>query len=60
VLFGNPADFQMAFQRHGHQMRHGGSYVDVFQGKRNDYYAAVSSVRSLFLHTRDTIFASSI
>eukprot|EP00979_Chaetoceros_neogracilis_P003440 scaffold592_cov272-Chaetoceros_neogracile.AAC.51 len=45
VLFGNPADFQMAFQRHGHQMRHGGSYVDVFQGKRNDYYAAVSSQR---------------
>jgi len=43
VLFGNPADFQMAFQRHRQQMRHGGSYVDVFQGKRNDYYAAVSS-----------------
>ena len=44
VLFANPADFQMAFQRHRQQMRHG-SYVDVFQGKRHDYYAAVSSVR---------------
>lgn len=44
VLFANPADFQMAFQRHRQQMRHG-SYVDVFQGKRQDYYAAVSSVR---------------
>ena len=53
VLFGNPADFQMAFQRHRHQMRHGGSYVDVFQGKRNDYYAAVSSVRSFLVLTHE-------
>jgi len=44
VLFANPADFQMAFQRHRQQMRHG-TFVDVFQGKRHDYYAAVSSVR---------------
>ena len=48
VLFANPADFQMAFQRHRQQMRHG-SYIDVFQGKRHDYYAAVSSVRIVHL-----------
>ena len=44
VVFANPMDFQMALQRNRQSMRHG-SYIDVFQGKRSDYYAAVSSVR---------------
>lgn len=43
VLFANPSDFQMAFQRNRQMMRHEGLHVDVFQGKRNDYYAAVST-----------------
>lgn len=45
VLFANPSDFQMAFQRNRQLMRHEGAPVDIFQGKRHDYYAAVSSVR---------------
>lgn len=44
VLFANPSDFQMAFQRNRQFMRHEGAPVDIFQGKRHDYYAAVSSV----------------
>jgi hypothetical protein len=47
VLFANPSDFQMAFQRNRQLMRHEGAPVDIFQGKRHDYYAAVSSVRSM-------------
>eukprot|EP00557_Chaetoceros_sp_GSL56_P000897 CAMPEP_0176501206 /NCGR_PEP_ID=MMETSP0200_2-20121128/14029_1 /TAXON_ID=947934 /ORGANISM="Chaetoceros sp., Strain GSL56" /LENGTH=593 /DNA_ID=CAMNT_0017900061 /DNA_START=2390 /DNA_END=4171 /DNA_ORIENTATION=- len=43
VLFANPSDFQMAFQRNRQLMRHEGASVDIFQGKRQDYYAAVSS-----------------
>jgi len=41
VVFGNPMDFQMALQRNRQSM--GRRFVEVFQGKRVDYYAAVSS-----------------
>lgn len=45
-VFSNPMDFQMALQRNGLQMRHGGAQIDVFQGKRGDYYAAIASVHA--------------
>lgn len=54
VLFSNPADWSMAFQRNRQPMRHG-SCVEVFQGKRNDYYGAVSSV-SFFLISQCKLF----
>ncbi len=53
VLFANPMDFQMALQRNGLQMRHGGAQIDVFQGKRGDYYAAISSVHARLVHSED-------
>lgn len=42
VVFGNPMDFQLALQRH--RLHIGHQYVEVYQGKRADYYAAVSSM----------------
>lgn len=42
VVFGNPMDFQMALQRNRLSIGH--QYVEVYQGKRADYYAAVSLV----------------
>jgi len=41
VLFANPIDFQMALQRHRTTIGH--HYVEVYQGKRWDYYAAIVS-----------------
>jgi len=42
VVFANPMDFQMALQRDRQSMGH--RYVEVFQGKRSDYYAAIASL----------------
>jgi heterogeneous nuclear ribonucleoprotein F/H len=42
VVFANPMDFQMALQRD--QQRIGRASIDVFQGKRHDYYAAIAAV----------------
>mmetsp|Transcript_3080 Transcript_3080/g.4686 ORF Transcript_3080/g.4686 Transcript_3080/m.4686 type:complete len:313 (-) Transcript_3080:702-1640(-) len=41
VVFANHMDFQMALQRDHHNM--GRRYIEVFQGKRTDYYAAIVS-----------------
>jgi len=41
VVFANPMDFQMALQRDRQTI--GRRYVEVLQGKRVDYYAAISS-----------------
>lgn len=41
VLFANPMDFDMALQRNRQPM--GSRYIEVFQGKRSDYYTAVAS-----------------
>jgi len=41
VVFANPMDFQMALQRNRHTMGH--RYIEVYQGKRLDYYAAIAS-----------------
>eukprot|EP00568_Trieres_chinensis_P010955 CAMPEP_0183306070 /NCGR_PEP_ID=MMETSP0160_2-20130417/10610_1 /TAXON_ID=2839 ORGANISM="Odontella Sinensis, Strain Grunow 1884" /NCGR_SAMPLE_ID=MMETSP0160_2 /ASSEMBLY_ACC=CAM_ASM_000250 /LENGTH=192 /DNA_ID=CAMNT_0025469381 /DNA_START=149 /DNA_END=723 /DNA_ORIENTATION=+ len=40
VVFANPMDFQMALQRDRQSMGH--RYIEVFQGKRADYYAAIA------------------
>ena len=42
VLFANPMDFQMALQRDGQLI--GNHYVSISQGKRHEYYDAVSQV----------------
>ena len=44
VLFSNPMDFQMGLQR-DHQLLGHQYYVEVSQGKRHEYYEAVSAVR---------------
>ncbi|KAL7518795.1 hypothetical protein ACHAWX_003600 [Stephanocyclus meneghinianus] len=41
VVFANPMDFQMGLQRDRQNM--GSRYLEVFQGKRADYYAAIAS-----------------
>lgn len=41
VVFANPMDFQMALQRNRTAMGH--RFVEVYQGKRLDYYAAIAS-----------------
>eukprot|EP00956_Cyclotella_meneghiniana_P031205 scaffold81127_cov67-Cyclotella_meneghiniana.AAC.2 len=41
VVFANPMDFQMGLQRDRQNM--GNRYLEVFQGKRADYYAAIAS-----------------
>jgi len=41
LLFSNPMDFSMALQRTNLFM--GNKYIEVFQGKRSDYYAAIAS-----------------
>jgi len=41
VVFANPMDFQMALQRTRQSMGH--RYIEVYQGKRMDYYAAIAS-----------------
>lgn len=41
VLFANPMDFQMALARDRQSMGH--RYIEVFQGKRSEYYAAIAS-----------------
>jgi len=41
VVFANPLDFQMALQRD--RLHMGQRYIEVFQGKRADYYAAIAS-----------------
>lgn len=41
VVFANPLDFQMALQRD--RLHMGRRYIEVFQGKRADYYAAIAS-----------------
>merc|ERR1719203_1741221 len=41
VVFANPLDFQMALQRD--RLHIGQRYIEVFQGKRADYYAAIAS-----------------
>mmetsp|Transcript_47670 Transcript_47670/g.70571 ORF Transcript_47670/g.70571 Transcript_47670/m.70571 type:complete len:390 (-) Transcript_47670:188-1357(-) len=41
VVFANPMDFQMALQRDRQNM--GRRYIEVFQGKRSEYYAAIVS-----------------
>jgi len=40
-VFANPLDFQMALQRD--RLHLGQRYIEVFQGKRADYYAAIAS-----------------
>ena len=45
VVFANPMDFQMALQRDRQNMGH--RYIEVFQGKRSDYYAAIASVSEI-------------
>jgi len=45
VVFANPMDFQMALQRNRSTLGH--RYIEVYQGKRLDYYAAIASVRLL-------------
>eukprot|EP00560_Eucampia_antarctica_P007391 CAMPEP_0197824720 /NCGR_PEP_ID=MMETSP1437-20131217/1940_1 /TAXON_ID=49252 ORGANISM="Eucampia antarctica, Strain CCMP1452" /NCGR_SAMPLE_ID=MMETSP1437 /ASSEMBLY_ACC=CAM_ASM_001096 /LENGTH=375 /DNA_ID=CAMNT_0043424463 /DNA_START=132 /DNA_END=1259 /DNA_ORIENTATION=+ len=42
VVFPNPMDFQVALQRDRQSMGH--RYIEVFQGKRSDYYAAIASL----------------
>lgn len=41
VIFANPMDFQMALQRDRQPM--GQRFIEVFQGKRADYYAAIAT-----------------
>lgn len=41
VVFANLIDYQMGLQRDQQSM--GNSYLEVFQGKRSEYYAAVAS-----------------
>lgn len=41
VVFANPMDFQMALQRNRSTI--GNRYIEVYQGKRLDYYAAIAS-----------------
>ncbi len=41
VVFANPMDFQMGLQRDRQNM--GNRYLEIFQGKRSDYYAAIAS-----------------
>lgn len=41
VVFANPMDFQMGLQRDHQNM--GSRYLEIFQGKRSDYYAAIAS-----------------
>lgn len=43
VIFSNPMDFQAALGRNRQNMGHH-RFVEIFPGKRADYYAAVSSV----------------
>lgn len=40
VVFANPMDFQMALQRDRQSM--GGRYIEVFRGKRSEYYTAIA------------------
>jgi len=40
VVFANPMDFQMALQRDRQTIGH--RFIEVFQGKRTDYYAAIA------------------
>jgi len=40
VVFANPMDFQMALQRDRQTIGH--RFIEVFQGKRSDYYAAIA------------------
>lgn len=42
VVFANPMDFQMALQRDRQTM--GGRSIEVYRGKREDYYAAIAMV----------------
>ena len=44
VLFTNHLDLQVGLQRNHQSM--GDRYLEVFQGQRSDYYAAISSVSS--------------
>lgn len=41
VILGNHMDFQMALQRDRQNMGH--RYIEVFQGRRSDYYSAISA-----------------
>lgn len=41
VLFANPMDFQMALLRNGQRMNQ--RFIEVSQGRRSDYYAAIAS-----------------
>eukprot|EP00566_Odontella_aurita_P011184 CAMPEP_0113539654 /NCGR_PEP_ID=MMETSP0015_2-20120614/8046_1 /TAXON_ID=2838 /ORGANISM="Odontella" /LENGTH=400 /DNA_ID=CAMNT_0000439373 /DNA_START=42 /DNA_END=1244 /DNA_ORIENTATION=+ /assembly_acc=CAM_ASM_000160 len=41
VILGNHMDFQMALQRDRQNMGH--RYIEVFQGRRSDYYAAIAA-----------------
>lgn len=41
VVFANPMDFQMGLQRDHQNM--GNRYLEIFQGKRSDYYAAIAT-----------------
>jgi heterogeneous nuclear ribonucleoprotein F/H len=41
VIFANPMDYQMALQRDRQSM--GIRYIEVYQGKRHDYYAAIAN-----------------
>mmetsp|Transcript_12088 Transcript_12088/g.29520 ORF Transcript_12088/g.29520 Transcript_12088/m.29520 type:complete len:379 (-) Transcript_12088:181-1317(-) len=41
VVFANPMDFQMGLQRDRQNM--GNHYLEIFQGKRSDYYAAIAT-----------------
>lgn len=43
VVFANPMDFQMGLQRDHQNM--GNRYLEIFQGKRSDYYVAIVSAK---------------
>eukprot|EP00580_Thalassiosira_gravida_P007088 CAMPEP_0201638250 /NCGR_PEP_ID=MMETSP0493-20130528/16102_1 /ASSEMBLY_ACC=CAM_ASM_000838 /TAXON_ID=420259 /ORGANISM="Thalassiosira gravida, Strain GMp14c1" /LENGTH=459 /DNA_ID=CAMNT_0048111219 /DNA_START=10 /DNA_END=1389 /DNA_ORIENTATION=- len=49
VVFANPMDFQMGLQRDHQSM--GNHYLEIFQGKRTDYYAAIASQHHLWHNT---------
>lgn len=50
VVFANPMDFQMGLQRDHQNM--GNRYLEIFQGKRSDYYAAIASVSLIIMCSR--------
>lgn len=53
VVFANPMDFQMALQRDRQSM--GRRYVEVFQGKRSEYYAAIAAQHSNSVGEGETV-----